>query len=303
MSADPLAVHVPGEADFNLYAYVSGAVLKNIDPLGLEGAPTPAAQAAVQKQVDALMRNTFGTTPARAQAHAADNKVGFFAKLAAAVSAFLGLNETARYAALTKAQACRRAAYELVGAVNSGKITNARAEEILKETAASVPTDARSVVAKERQALASVRSALAEAAQDPNKRRVVLYIHDRAAPPGSEKRAQLNEFVKRWNAEIARGGGQMRLRKPSQTERQRADAENQRIRKENPDLYPDATVAVGHVPDMVAGGRATGGPTMPLDSRVNSSVGAQTATALRQNGEGFAYNAVVVIRDPKVEKK
>ena len=36
MSADPLAVHAPGEADLNLYAYVSGAVLKNVDPLGLE---------------------------------------------------------------------------------------------------------------------------------------------------------------------------------------------------------------------------------------------------------------------------
>ncbi len=36
ISADPLAVHVPGRADLNLYAYVKGAVLKNIDPVGLE---------------------------------------------------------------------------------------------------------------------------------------------------------------------------------------------------------------------------------------------------------------------------
>ncbi len=36
MSADPLAVHAPGEADLNVYAYVSGSVLKNVDPLGLE---------------------------------------------------------------------------------------------------------------------------------------------------------------------------------------------------------------------------------------------------------------------------
>ena len=35
MSADPLAVHSPGSADFNLYAYVRGSVLRNIDPLGL----------------------------------------------------------------------------------------------------------------------------------------------------------------------------------------------------------------------------------------------------------------------------
>lgn len=36
MSADPLAVHVPGEADWNLYAYVSGQILRNTDPLGLD---------------------------------------------------------------------------------------------------------------------------------------------------------------------------------------------------------------------------------------------------------------------------
>ena len=36
ISADPLAVHAPGEADFNVYAYVRGSVLMNVDPLGLE---------------------------------------------------------------------------------------------------------------------------------------------------------------------------------------------------------------------------------------------------------------------------
>jgi RHS repeat-associated protein len=35
MSADPLAVHVPGQADLNLYAYVHGAVLFATDPDGL----------------------------------------------------------------------------------------------------------------------------------------------------------------------------------------------------------------------------------------------------------------------------
>jgi RHS repeat-associated protein len=40
ISADPLAVHQPGEADLNLYAYVRGAVLKSIDPVGLEPAGT-----------------------------------------------------------------------------------------------------------------------------------------------------------------------------------------------------------------------------------------------------------------------
>jgi RHS repeat-associated protein len=35
VSADPLAVHAPGEADLNLYAYVEGGVLATIDPVGL----------------------------------------------------------------------------------------------------------------------------------------------------------------------------------------------------------------------------------------------------------------------------
>ncbi|HEY5958768.1 MAG TPA: RHS repeat-associated core domain-containing protein, partial [Polyangiaceae bacterium] len=37
VSADPLAVHAPGKADFNLYAYVSGSLLSDTDPLGLCG--------------------------------------------------------------------------------------------------------------------------------------------------------------------------------------------------------------------------------------------------------------------------
>jgi RHS repeat-associated protein len=36
VSADPLAIHAPGEADLNVYAYVSGTILKSVDPLGLE---------------------------------------------------------------------------------------------------------------------------------------------------------------------------------------------------------------------------------------------------------------------------
>jgi hypothetical protein len=35
ISADPLAVHAPGKADLNLYAYVRGLVLKATDPQGL----------------------------------------------------------------------------------------------------------------------------------------------------------------------------------------------------------------------------------------------------------------------------
>jgi Domain of unknown function (DUF5615) len=36
VSPDPLAIHVPGSGDFNVYAYVRGGALKAIDPLGLE---------------------------------------------------------------------------------------------------------------------------------------------------------------------------------------------------------------------------------------------------------------------------
>lgn len=42
-SADPLAVHAPGEADLNLYAYVHGRVLRAVDPLGLEAIPAGAS--------------------------------------------------------------------------------------------------------------------------------------------------------------------------------------------------------------------------------------------------------------------
>ena len=35
-SADPLAVHAPGEADLNVYAYVHGQVLRAVDPHGLQ---------------------------------------------------------------------------------------------------------------------------------------------------------------------------------------------------------------------------------------------------------------------------
>lgn len=54
VSADPLAVHAPGEADLNLYAYVSGAVLKNVDPLGLDEEPTQADADAAHAKIEVL---------------------------------------------------------------------------------------------------------------------------------------------------------------------------------------------------------------------------------------------------------
>jgi RHS repeat-associated protein len=36
ISPDPLAIHAPGQADLNLYAYVHGQTLRAVDPVGLE---------------------------------------------------------------------------------------------------------------------------------------------------------------------------------------------------------------------------------------------------------------------------
>ncbi len=36
VSADPLAVHAPGEADLNVYAYVAGKIFQYVDPTGLD---------------------------------------------------------------------------------------------------------------------------------------------------------------------------------------------------------------------------------------------------------------------------
>src|SRR5688572_9674790 len=72
VSADPLAVHVPGEADWNLYAYVGGTVLKSVDPFGLDVTLIVAAQ-----KTGARRR---GDTPAIVQHRVGDDRT--FAKLA-----------------------------------------------------------------------------------------------------------------------------------------------------------------------------------------------------------------------------
>jgi RHS repeat-associated protein len=41
ISPDPLALHLPGQADLNLYAYVNGRVLVLVDPLGLDPSKLP----------------------------------------------------------------------------------------------------------------------------------------------------------------------------------------------------------------------------------------------------------------------
>jgi RHS repeat-associated protein len=53
ISADPLAVHAPGEADLNLYAYVHGNLFNSIDPVGLADAPLPpVTEASDTKKAD-----------------------------------------------------------------------------------------------------------------------------------------------------------------------------------------------------------------------------------------------------------
>jgi RHS repeat-associated protein len=53
-SADPLAVHAPGEADLNLYAYVHGRVYVAVDPLGLQEA-SPADDKELFAKLDTLV--------------------------------------------------------------------------------------------------------------------------------------------------------------------------------------------------------------------------------------------------------
>lgn len=52
LSADPLAVHAPGQADLNLYAYVGGRALRATDPLGLTD-PEQATDQAVSQATGA----------------------------------------------------------------------------------------------------------------------------------------------------------------------------------------------------------------------------------------------------------
>jgi Restriction endonuclease fold toxin 7 len=50
VSADPLGIHVPGEADLNLYAYVRGQALKSVDPRGLQEAKVVSEKTTVIRE-------------------------------------------------------------------------------------------------------------------------------------------------------------------------------------------------------------------------------------------------------------
>ncbi len=67
-SADPLAVHAPGEADLNLYAYVHGQVLRAVDPFGLQGQGTAMPAAPDDGIETVFVRGEPRTPPAAAPA-------------------------------------------------------------------------------------------------------------------------------------------------------------------------------------------------------------------------------------------
>jgi len=71
ISPDPLAVHAPGQADLNLYAYVHGAVLKAIDPVGLED---PHVQAANDEGTKATQEHESFTAQAKLQEDALNDQ-------------------------------------------------------------------------------------------------------------------------------------------------------------------------------------------------------------------------------------
>jgi len=61
MSADPLGLHDPGQADLNLYAYVRGMALRAVDPLGL--AETAAGFGKDHRPTEANMSVQAGPAP------------------------------------------------------------------------------------------------------------------------------------------------------------------------------------------------------------------------------------------------
>lgn len=91
-SPDPLAVHVPGDADLNLYAYVHGRLLSATDPVGLDtmsqmrardiGQALASAPASMMRQLNAWARekqqaiNRSAWSPEQEKAYQASKGVG-----------------------------------------------------------------------------------------------------------------------------------------------------------------------------------------------------------------------------------
>jgi RHS repeat-associated protein len=61
LTPDPLAVHMPGQADLNLYAYVRGAALRAVDPIGLDWFEGWGAKidSLAQKAADTIDKSTL----------------------------------------------------------------------------------------------------------------------------------------------------------------------------------------------------------------------------------------------------
>jgi RHS repeat-associated protein len=73
ITPDPLAVHVPGQADFNLYAYVKGMALRATDPVGLEcGQDQSCEQTASSESGESQYSD--GTTPSQNQSTYAEKQ-------------------------------------------------------------------------------------------------------------------------------------------------------------------------------------------------------------------------------------
>lgn len=99
ISADPLAVHAPGEADLNLYAYVHGNVLIAVDPLGLEEVIKQltkfrAAQIAIRSGAVPLCGGAMGCKKPTPGSLAEERKIGRWVQKQALAS--FGMEENGR---------------------------------------------------------------------------------------------------------------------------------------------------------------------------------------------------------------
>lgn len=118
---------------------------------------------------------------------------------------------------------------------------------------------------------------------------------------GTQQSNELHEFVGRWNEEIVKRGGSMTTRTPTVFDNAAKRVAQDRERAKNPGAY--AGKAVGHIPDVIAGGDPKG-PFMPLDSQLNSSIGRQVQIYHQRSKSstlgfgGFQYNEVKVVPKP-----
>ena len=97
ISADPLPIHSPGQGDPNVYAYVRGSPLQNVDPLGLQDKkaqsdPPAAGQTKSDTALVGAALQHHGVTPDKAPVIDCRNGCGGLEKLAAPISKYEGLS-------------------------------------------------------------------------------------------------------------------------------------------------------------------------------------------------------------------